>query len=148
MEKSDASLNCVNYVVSFPIISTANCFAQERVLILKIPQLPVCIFKVTVHLHNTLKTVSAGSPSRGGNVMVYVLDINNRACRLFLFCSYVCFCLYGPFNLFNCVNSPDISPLSHPVLPVLFLPHGSFQLCICLRKPPPALIKSFVVDWT
>ena len=76
MEKSDASLNCVNYVVSFPIISTANCFAQERVLILKIPQLPVCIFKVTVHLHNTLKAVSAGSPSRGWDVAVYIFDIN------------------------------------------------------------------------
>ena len=45
--------------------------------------------------------VPAGSPSRGGDVMVYVTDINPPSLlSLFfvLFCSCVCFCLYCPFN--------------------------------------------------
>ena len=44
--------------------------------------------------------VSVGSPSRGGNVAVYVLDINQPSLPTpfysVLFC--VCFCLYDPFN--------------------------------------------------
>ena len=43
----------------------------------------------------------ADSPSLGGNVKVYIVDITNRACPLFLFCSCVCFCLYG---LFTCIS--------------------------------------------
>ena len=48
--------------------------------------------------------------------------------RSFLFCSYVCFYLYGPFSCISFHNSPDSSPLSHSVLPVLVLPYRSFQL--------------------
>ena len=51
--------------------------------------------------------VPTGSPSRGGDVMVYVFDINRPSLPIpFLFCSRVCFCLYGPFNciLFNQVS--------------------------------------------
>ena len=47
--------------------------------------------------------------------------------HLFLFCSCVCFCLYCPFNCISFNNSPDNSPLSHSLLPVLFLPYWSFQ---------------------
>ena len=45
-------------------------------------------------------SVPADSPSRGGDVTVYVLDINQPSSPtpFFLFCSCVCFCLYGPFN--------------------------------------------------
>ena len=35
-------------------------------------------------------------------------------------------------TVFHSVNSPDNSPLSHSVLPVLFLPDWSFQLYISL----------------
>ena len=44
--------------------------------------------------------VPAGSPSRGGNVEVYVFDINppSSLTLFLLFCSCVYFCLYGPFN--------------------------------------------------
>ena len=43
--------------------------------------------------------VSAGSPSRGGEVVVCVFDINQPSLPTpFLFCSCVCFCLYGPFT--------------------------------------------------
>ena len=43
--------------------------------------------------------VPADSPSRGGDVAVYVFDINQRSLpgELLLICSCVCFCLYGPF---------------------------------------------------
>ena len=41
----------------------------------------------------------AGSPSRGGDVTVYVFDINKPSLPTpFVFCSCVFFCLYGPFN--------------------------------------------------
>ena len=43
--------------------------------------------------------VPAGSPSRAGDVVIYVFDINRpELSHSFLFCSCVCFCLYGPFN--------------------------------------------------
>ena len=35
-------------------------------------------------------------------------------------------------TVFHSINSPDSSPLSHSVLPVIFLPYWSFQLCISL----------------
>ena len=41
----------------------------------------------------------SGSPSRGGDVVVNVKDINQPSLLTpFLFCSCVYFCLYGPFN--------------------------------------------------
>ena len=46
-----------------------------------------------------LKAVPAGSPSRGWDVMVYVKDINQLSLLTpFLFCSFVYFCLFGPYN--------------------------------------------------
>ena len=73
-----------------------------------------------------------GSPSRGGDIMVYVFDINQPS-------------LPTPFNsvlvsisvslmvlsaVFHSINSPDNSPLSHSVHPVLFLPYWSFKVHI------------------
>ena len=43
-------------------------------------------------------------------------------------------------TLFHSINSPDNSPFSHSVLPVLSLLYWSFQLYISLRKSPSALI--------
>ena len=39
-------------------------------------------------------------------------------------------------TVFHSINFPDISPLSHSVLLVLFLPYWSFQLYISLWKSP------------
>ena len=64
----------------------------------------------------------------------------------FLFFSCVCFCLFGPFNFVLFLNSPDNSPFSHSVLPVLSLSYWSFQLYISLWKSPSAQIWSLVVD--
>ena len=48
--------------------------------------------------YSLLRWVPVGSPSRGGNVMVYVLDLNQPSLPTLYFCSCVCFCLYGPFT--------------------------------------------------
>ena len=43
-------------------------------------------------------SVPVGSPSRGGDVTVYVWHKPTELAHSFLFCSCVYFCLYGPFN--------------------------------------------------
>ena len=64
--------------------------------------------------------VPAGSPSCGGDVMVYVIDINqpNLPTPFYsvLVSVSVCTALSTVFHL---INSPDNSPLSHSVLLVL-----------------------------
>ena len=57
-----------------------------------------------------------------------------------LFCSCVYFRLMVLSAVFHYMNSPDNSPLSRSVLPILFLPFSSFQLYISLRKSPSALM--------
>ena len=81
--------------------------------------------------------VPIGSPSRGRDVTVYVLNIlTDRACPLFVFCSCVCFCVYGPFK---CISfnkfSQEISAFSL-CSSGLTLPYWSFQL-ISLYKSLP-----------
>ena len=75
-------------------------------------------------IYCSLACSSAGSASHGGDVTVYVFDINPPS-------------LPTPFNsvlmsvsvfmavstVFHCLISPDNFPLSHSVLPVLFLPY-------------------------
>ena len=43
-------------------------------------------------------TVPVGSPSRGGDVTVYVWNKPTELAHSFLFSTYVCFCLYSPFS--------------------------------------------------
>ena len=43
-------------------------------------------------------------------------------------------------TVFHSINSPDISPFSHSVLPVLSLRDWSFQLYVSLSKSPSALL--------
>ena len=88
---------------------------------------------VQISLH-----VPAGSPSRGGDVAVYVLNV----CVCFLIFNINQPSLPTPFysalvtvsvfmalsTVFHSINFPDNSLLSHFVLPVLFLPCWSFQL--------------------
>ena len=51
-----------------------------------------------IKAHTFLCWVPAGSPSRGGDVAVYVWHKPTVLSHSFLFCSCVCFCLYGPFK--------------------------------------------------
>ena len=94
-----------------------------------------------------------GSPSRGGNVAVYVFDVNQPSLRSAFYSVPVSVSVFIALSaVFYSINSPDNSPLSHSVLPVLFLPYWSFQLYLSLKKKisfksPSALILSSVVDW-
>ena len=71
--------------------------------------------------------VPVGSPSRGGNVVVDVFDINHPSSPTpsqSVFVSVAVFMVLS--TVLNSINSPDNSPLSHSVLSVLFLPYRSF----------------------
>ena len=77
--------------------------------------------------------VPAGSPSRGGDVAVYVFDINQPSLPTPFYSVLMSICVYMALStVFHSINSPDNSPFSHSVLPVLFLPYWSFQLFISL----------------
>ena len=67
-------------------------------------------------------------------------DIIQPSLPTLIFCSCVYFCLYGLSTVFHSTNSPDNSPLSHSVHPVLFLPYRSFQLYTTLWKHPVTLL--------
>ena len=73
------------------------------------------------------------SPSRGGDVVVYVKDINPPSLPTPFHSVLVSvFVFMALSTVFHSINSPDSSPLSHSVLPALFLPYWSFQLYISL----------------
>ena len=84
-----------------------------------------------------------------GHVAVYVFDINQPSLPTPFYSVPVSISVSMALStVFHSINSPDNSPLSHSVLPVLFLPYWFFQLyIISLWKSPSALIYSFVVDW-
>ena len=69
-----------------------------------------------------VESVSAGSPLHGGDVMVYVKDINQMSLptpfRSVLVSVSVVMALS---TVFHSINSPDDSPFSHSILPILFL---------------------------
>ena len=76
-----------------------------------------------------LQLVPTGSPSRGGDVTVYVPDINQPSLLTpFLFCSCVCLCLYVPFNCISfLIFFRQLSAFS-PCSSNLVLPYWSFEL--------------------
>ena len=78
--------------------------------------------------------VSVGSPSRGGDVAVYVFSINQPSLPTPFYSVLVSVSVFVVFStLFHSINSPDNSPLSHSVLPVLFVPYWSFQLYLFMK---------------
>ena len=82
-----------------------------------------------------------GSPSRGGDVAAYVFDINQPRLPTPFYSVVVSLSVFMALSIvFHSINSLDDSPFSHSVLPVLFLPHWSFQLYISLWKSPSALM--------
>ena len=80
--------------------------------------------------------VPAGSPSRGGNVKVCELDINQPSLHtLFFYSVLVSLSVFIAISVvFHSINSSDNSSLSHSVLPVSYLPYWSFQLYISFMK--------------
>ena len=66
----------------------------------------------------------AGSPSRGGDVAVSVFDINQLSLPTPYYSVLVSVSVFMALStVFHFINSPDNSPRSHSVLPVLFLPY-------------------------
>ena len=66
--------------------------------------------------------VPTGSPSCGGDVAVYVFDINQQSLPTLFYSVLVSVSvLMALSTVFHSINSPDNSPLSHSVLLVLFL---------------------------
>ena len=75
-----------------------------------------------------VSVIPAGSPSRGGDVTVYVLDINQPSLRPPFYSAIVSIYVFMALStVFHSINSPYNSPFSHSVLPVLSLPIGPFN---------------------
>ena len=84
--------------------------------------------------------VPVDSPSRSGDVVVYVKDINQPSLPTPFYSILVSVSVFMALStVFHSINSPDNSPLFHSVLPVLILPYWSFRLFISLWKSPSAL---------
>ena len=82
-----------------------------------------------------------GSPSHGGDVAVYVLDINQPSLPTPFYSVLVSVFVFMALpTVFHSIKSPDNSPLSQSVLPVLFLHYWSFDPYVFLLKSPSALI--------
>ena len=65
-----------------------------------------------------------GSPSRGGDVTVYVKDIKQPSLPTPFYSVLVFISVFMALStIFHYINSPDNSPFSYSVLPVLILPH-------------------------
>ena len=74
-----------------------------------------------------------GSPSRGGDVAVYVFDINQPSLPTPYYSVLVSVSVFMALStVFHSINSPDNSPLSNSVLSVLIPSYWSFQLYISL----------------
>ena len=84
------------------------------------------------------------SPSRGGDVTVYFWHKPTELALpppLFFYSVLVSVSVFMTLStVFRSINPPYNSPFSHTVLPVLSVPHWSFQLHVSLWKSPSALI--------
>ena len=91
---------------------------------------------VTQHfsvLHNAFLVCPAGSPLCGGDVAFYVFDILQPSLPTPFYSVLVSISVFMALStLFHSITSPDNSPISHSVLPVLSLTDWSFQLYISL----------------
>ena len=75
--------------------------------------------------------VLTGSSSRGGDVAVYVFDINQPSLPTPFYSVFVSVPVFMALStLLHSMNSPENSPLFYFVLPVFFLPYWYFQLFI------------------
>ena len=76
---------------------------------------------------DTLTTVPTGSPSRGGDVAVYVFNINQPSLTTPFYSVLESVSVFMALStVFHSINSPDNSPLFHSVLLALFLHYCSF----------------------
>ena len=75
-----------------------------------------------------VSVIPEDASSRDGDVSVYVSSLPTPFYFVLVSISVVITLL----TVFHSINSPDNSPFSHSVLPVLFLPYWFFQLYISL----------------
>ena len=69
------------------------------------------------------------------DVAVYVFDINQPSLPSAFYSVLVAISVFMDLStVFHSINSPNNSPLSQSVLPVLLLPSWSFELYISLGK--------------
>ena len=77
-----------------------------------------------------------GSPSCGGDVAVYVFDMNQPSLPTPFHSVLVSISVFRALStVFHSINSPDNSPLSLSVLPVLFCLFGPLSLYESLLQP-------------
>ena len=89
----------------------------------------VCHLFLTDNVFYHYVSVPTGSPSRGGDVTVYVLDINHPSLPTPFYSVLVSVSVFMALSaVFNSLNSPDNSSPFQSVFPVLILPYWSFQL--------------------
>ena len=92
--------------------------------------------------------VPEGSPSRGGNVAIYVFDINQPTLPAPFHSVLVSASVFVALStVFHSINSPGSSPLSHSVFLVLFCLIGPFNYILAYESLPQLLYKSFWVEW-
>ena len=84
-------------------------------------------FDLVVFACASCPEVPAGSPSRGGDVTVYVLDLDQPSLPTPFYSVLASISVFIALStVFHLINSPNNSPLSHSVLLVLFPPYESF----------------------
>ena len=77
--------------------------------------------------------VPGGSHSRGGDVAVYVVDINQPSLPTPFYSVLVSVHVFLVLStVFHSINPPDNSLLSQSVFPVLSFSYWSLQLCVSL----------------
>ena len=82
----------------------------------------------------TALCVPLGSPLHGGDVVVYVFDVNQPNLPAPFHSVLVSISVFMAFStVFHSINSHDNSQLSHSVPSVLFLPYWSFQLYLFMK---------------
>ena len=94
---------------------TCVCETKASIFELRLLFLTICIETIVIIVIYVLMRlfclspfiVPTGSPPRGGDVAVYVFDVNQPSLPTpFLFCFCVYFCPYGPFN---CISFHKLS---------------------------------------
>ena len=83
--------------------------------------LAIMYLKASFGVTGLSRVATTGSPSRGGDVAVYVFDTNQLSLPILFYPVLVSVSVFTALStVFHSINSSDNSPLSHSVRPVLF----------------------------
>ena len=108
------------------LCSFVHVYCTWNSLSVLLTMLPPLSLSLSLSLSRSLARllVRAGSPSRGGDVTVYVKDINQPCLPTPFYSVLVSISVFMALStVFHSIHSPDDSLFSHSVLPVLFLPY-------------------------